>query len=265
MKKIKSIGLLIVMFSSFAIAQSLPKGAVAVVNGKNISEALFEQNIKANLAQGLKDSSELRATLLNELINRELMAQDASKKSLDSGSEFKLQLEQLRHNLLAELALNDFFTKNPIKEEQLKTEYDLQVKALGDGVNLQQYKLAQILVADEATAKTVIARLKKDSFDKVAKDLSIDESKVRGGDLGWVLPSQILPALANVMVNLNKGSVTVAPIQTQNGWHILRVEDKRAFKVPSYEESKDRVRMGLIQKMRNEYLAQLRKDAKITR
>ena len=79
-----------------------------------------------------------------------------------------------------------------------------------------------------------------------------------------VLPSQILPALANVMVNLNKGSVTVAPIQTQNGWHILKVEDKRAFKVPTYEESKDRVRMGLMQKMRNNYLAQLRKDAKIT-
>jgi peptidyl-prolyl cis-trans isomerase C len=145
----------------------------------------------------------------------------------------------------------------------LKTEYELQVKALGEGVTLQQYKLAQILVKDEASAKAVMARLKKESFDKVAKEVSIDESKVRGGDLGWVLPSQILPALANVMVNLNKGSVAVAPIQTSNGWHILKVDDKRAFKVPSFDESKDRVRMGLMQKMRNDYITQLRNDAKI--
>lgn len=247
-----------------ALAQSsLPKDVAAQVNGKAISQALFDQNIKANLAQGMKDTPELRKVLLDELINRELLAQDASKKGLDATPEVKMQLEQLRHNAVAELALSDFFKKNPINESQLKAEYDAQVKALGDVSAMQQYKLSQILLLDEATAKTAMARLKKESFDKVAKELSKDQSGARGGDLGWVLPNQIIPALANVMVNLNKGAVSATPIQTQNGWHIIKLEDKRAFKIPSFEESKERLQMSLVQKMRNDYLAQLRKDAKI--
>lgn len=264
MKKFALVICGVCLFSSIVVAQStLPKGVAAVVNGKQISEALLEQNVKDNVAQGVKDSPELRRALVTELVNRELLSQDANKKGLDSNAEVKLQLEQLRQNFLADLALNEYFSKNPVKEEQLKAEYDLQLKSLGDVSGLQQYKLSQILLADEASAKKALLRLKKESFDKVAKEVSIDETKSRGGEIGWVLPNQILPALANVMVNLGKGSVSVMPIQTPNGWHIIKVEDKRAFKAPSYEESKNRIMVAITQKMRNEYIAQLRKDAKI--
>lgn len=252
------------IYSVGVFAQNnLPKDVVAVVNGKSISQAVLDQNVNVNKAQGMKDTPELRKALVDELVNRELLAQDARKKKLDSASEVQIQLEQLRQNALAELALTDYFKKNPITENQLKTEYELQVKALGDISTLQQYKVSQILLLDEATAKVAMNRLKKESFDKLAKELSKDQSGSRGGDLGWVLPNQIIPALANVMVNLNKGSISAAPIQTQNGWHILKLDNKRPFKMPSFEESKERVTMSLVQKMRNDYLMQLRKDAKI--
>lgn len=245
-------------------AQSnLPKDVVAVVNGKQITAKLLEQNIRVNTAQGLNDSPELRKALTEELINRELLAQAAQKKNLQNDAEVQLQLEQLQKNLLADLAINDFLKNKSVTEEQLKAEYQAQIQALGDTSNLQQYKIRQILVGKESDARQILARLKKESFEKIAQEVSIDASRERGGDLGWVLPNQVIPAISNVMVNLNKGSTVQAPIQTNNGWHIIRVDDKRAFKVPSYEESKERLRLSLIQKMRAEYLAQLRKEAKI--
>jgi peptidyl-prolyl cis-trans isomerase C len=247
-------------------AQSdLPKGTVAIVNGKTISTALLEQNIQTNLSQGLSDTPELRKALVDELINRELLAQDALKKDLDSDSMVKLQLEQLRKNLLAEIAFNSYLSKRPITEEQLKLEYDSQIQALGPVGNLQQYKIAQILLPSQEKANEAMLRIKKESFDKVAKELSIDASKVNGGDLGWVLPNQIIPAISNVMVNMAKGAISATAIRTQSGWHIIKLEDKRAFKVPSYIDSKERMRMSLIQKMRNDYLQELSKSAKIVR
>jgi peptidyl-prolyl cis-trans isomerase C len=242
---------------------SLPKDVVAIVNGKQISAKLLDQNIKANTAQGLNDSQELRKALTDELINRELLAQAAQKKNLHNDPEVQLQLEQLQKNLLADLATNDYLKNKSITEDQLKSEYQLQIQALGDTRSMQQYKIRQILLSNESDARTVLNRLKKESFEKVAQEVSIDTSRDRGGDLGWVLPNQVIPIISNVMVNLNKGNISQAPIQTNNGWHIIRVDDKRPFKVPAYEESKDRVRISLLQKMRAEYIAQLRQDAKI--
>ncbi len=247
-----------------AQAQSnLPKDVVAIVNGKQITTKLLEQNVKVNTAQGLSDSPELRKALTDELINREVLAQAAQKKNLHTDAEVQLQLEQLQKNLLADLAINDFLKNKSVAEEQLKAEYQSQIQVLGDTSNLQQYKIRQILLSKESDARNVMNRLKKESFEKVAQEVSIDSSRERGGDLGWVLPNQLIPAISNVMVNLNKGNTSLAPIQTNNGWHIIRVDDKRAFKVPTYEESKERVRISLLQKMRAEYIAQLRKEAKI--
>ncbi|MBU3541660.1 peptidylprolyl isomerase [Polynucleobacter sp. MWH-Loch1C5] len=263
MKKNYCLVLAATFFSISLHAQSLPKGSVAVVNGKNLTEALLEQNVKANLAQGLADSPELRKALTEELVNRELLAQDATKKNLHNTADVQLQLEQVRRNLLAELALNEFLKNKTITDEQLKKEYEAQIKALGDTSNLQQYKIRQILSRTEADARTAMNRLKKEAFEKVAQEVSIDSSRERGGDLGWVLPNQIIPVISNVMVNLNKGSTSIAPIQSPNGWHIIKVEDKRAFKVPSFEDSKERLRASMMQQMRIEYVQQLRKDAKI--
>lgn len=164
---------------------------------------------------------------------------------------------------MADLAINDFLKSKSVTEQQLNAEYQSQIQALGDTSNLQQYKIRQILLSKESDARTVLNRLKKESFEKVAQEVSIDASRERGGDLGWVLPNQVIPTISNVMENINKGSTSLAPIQTNNGWHIIRVDDKRAFIVPSYEESKERVRFSLLQKMRADYIAQLRKDAKI--
>lgn len=252
------------IYAVSSIAQSdLPKGVVAIVNGKALSAPLLEQNVQTNIAQGLSDSPELRKALIEELINRELLAQDALKKDLDNDPLVKLQLEQLRKNLLADIAFNHYASKQTLTEEQLKLEYDNQIKALGAIGNVQQYKISQILLPSKEKANEVLTRLKKEPFDKVAKEVSIDASRVNGGDLGWVLPNQIIPIISNVMVNMGRGSISASPIQTQNGWHIIKLEDKRPFKIPSYADSKERIRLSLVQQMRYNYIQELRKSAKI--
>ncbi|MFM6961617.1 MAG: peptidylprolyl isomerase, partial [Polynucleobacter victoriensis] len=84
-----------------------------------------------------------------------------------------------------------------------------------------------------------------------------------GGDLGWVLPNQILPAIGNVLPNLNKCSLAAAPIQSPLGWHIIKLEDKRNFKIPTIEQIKDQIQQSLIQKRQAEFIKKLKENAKI--
>lgn len=251
--------------TSFAIAQGeMPKGSVAVVNGKTISESYFAEQLSAAISQGLQNDKQLRVSLLNDLVSIELMAQDAITSKLDSTPEFKNQMDRVRQSLLAELAFLNFMKNNSITEVDLKSEYDAQVKSLGDTTHLKEYRLSQILLPNEIVAKDAIARLKKEPFSKVAIDMSIDKSKSVGGDMGWFLPNQLLPELFQAIINKNKGVVVEFPIKTQNGWHILKIEDKRSYKLPSYEESKDLLRKTLIQRKRNDYLEKLIKTSKIS-
>ena len=246
------------LMSGMAHAQPKPAAPLATVNGVAIPESLLEQNVRANVAQGQR---ELRQVLKDELINREILSQEAAKLGLDKTAEAKTQLAQLRQTMMVELLLNDYAKKNPITDVKIKAEYDRRVELLK---NEQEYKVGLIVTQTEDEAKSILARLNKgESFAKLAEQSSIDPSKVRGGDVGWVLPAQILPAISNVMVNLNKGSLAVAPIRTQAGWNIIKVEDKRAYQAPSLNDAKNEIRQSLAQQQRAELVKRLRDSAKV--
>ncbi|MDN4015476.1 peptidylprolyl isomerase [Zwartia panacis] len=249
------------LMSGMAHAQPKPAAPLATVNGVAIPESLLEQNVRANVAQGQRDTPELRQVLKDELINREILSQEAAKLGLDKTAEAKTQLAQLRQTMMVELLLNDYAKKNPITDVKIKAEYDRRVELLK---NEQEYKVGLIVTQTEDEAKSILARLNKgESFAKLAEQSSIDPSKVRGGDVGWVLPAQILPAISNVMVNLNKGSLAVAPIRTQAGWNIIKVEDKRAYQAPSLNDAKNEIRQSLAQQQRAELVKRLRDSAKV--
>ena len=256
------ISAILMTVGTFSYAQGQATGNAATVNGVGVPETLLIQNVNANLAQGQKDSPELRQVIKNELINREILAQESARLGLEKTPEAQAQFAQVRQTFLVELLLNDLIKQNPIKEADIKAEFDRQMLSMADA---QQYKIALIVLPTEDTAKSVLARLRKgESFTKLASELSIDPSKKEGGNVGWVLPGQILPAISNVMVNLNKGSLAAAPIQTPTGWNIIKVEDKRAFKAPSFDEAKNEFRQMLMQKQRFEYVNKLRDAAKVT-
>ncbi len=264
----KSIAVLVagLALSGFAYAEEkskLPSGAAAVVNGVTISDKTLDKIVKANVAQGQKESPELRKVILDELVARELFIQAANKQGLDKTPEVQERLAQLRQDLLIAALEGDYLKKHPITDSDLKAEYDRQINLIGDS---QEYNLKQIIVANEADAKAIISALKRgESFEKIAKEKSLDPSKEQGGNLGWVLAKQIIPEIANVLANMSRGSLTVAPIQTSLGWHVIKLEDSRQFKAPTFEESKVRVQQTLMQAKRIELLGKLREAAKIVK
>lgn len=249
------------VFAAIGLAQTVPASAIATVNGVPVPQALLEQSVKANLAQGQKDSPELRQIIRDELINREILAQEAARLGLDKTPESQTQWAQLRQNFMVEILLNDQMKRNPLSEAALKAEYDRQVLLWKDQ---QQYRLSLIVTATEDEAKAILARLRKgEAFSKVATEKSIDPSKKDGGNVGWVLAAQILPAISNVMVNLTKGALAAAPIQTQSGWNVIKLEETRPFKTPTFEEAQNDVRQMMLQKQRSDYVKTLRDSAKV--
>ena len=246
---------------SLAHPHSKPAGAAASVNGVVIPQALLDQNVRVNIAQGQRDTPELRQAIQDELVNREVLAQESARLGLDKTADAQAQWAQVKQTFMVEILLNDYARRNPITDAALKTEFDRQIAAMKDE---QQYRVSLIVTATEAEAKAILARLKKgEAFAKLANELSLDPSKKNSGEVGWVVAAQILPAISNVMVNLTKGGLSVAPIQTPAGWNIIKLEDKRAFVAPSYDLAKNDIRQMLLQQQRFEYVKTLRDKAKV--
>ncbi len=237
----------------------------ATVNGTPLTNGLLILNIKAAMAQGQKDSPELQKALKEELINRELLTQEAIKQGLDKDIDFRDQIAQLKQTLMIQAFLENHFQKNPISDARLREEFDRQKKLIGEGASASQYRLSQIIVSNETDAMDLIRRIQKgELFGKLAQEYSVDQaSKANGGQIGWVLPGQVVPQVANVIVNMNKGAVTNAPIQTQGGWVIVKVDDKRPFKLPTFDEAKPQLRQAIVQQYLAETIKKLRDSAKI--
>lgn len=256
------LGGLVVMGAGAAWANDAP---VAVVNGVSIPARLMDRNVQANVAQGQSDSPALRAALRDELIARELMVQEAVRRGLDKRRDTEDALQVLRQNVLIDALLQDDLSKTPITEADLKAEYDRQVKVLSAG-DLQQYQLATIVLDKEADARAVMTALRSgQSFESQARARSLDPSKERGGELGWLLADQMTPAISNVVVNLSTGSVSAAPIQVGPFWHVVRLLGKRPYQVPAFDESKPQLQAALLQNRRLALLKRLQDSARITR
>lgn len=237
---------------------------IAMVNGQGISQAMLDENVKANVAQGQKDSPELRKTLTEELVNRLLLVQSAESNGLTKTTEARVSVEQLKENYEAGLALNAYMTRNPVTDAEIRADYDRQIAALG-GANAQQVQLSMIVMKTKIEADDVIGALKKGgNFEAIAKERSVAPSKPQGGKIGWVFPAQLPPELAAPVAQLKKGGYTTTPIEVQGAWYVLKADDKRPFKAPTFDESKDRIRAALLQQKRAELIKQLRDNAKIT-
>lgn len=259
--RLAAAGLLLGTLFVSAQAQTKPPGAFATVNGVAVPQSLIDTNVKVNIAQGQKDSPELRQVIQDELVNREILAQESARLGLDKTTEAQAQWAQVRQTFLVELLLNDYMARNPITDATLKTEYERQMALMKDQ---QQYRLSLIVTSTEEEAKLVFVRLRKgEVFAKLAAEKSLDPSKKDGGNVGWVVPAQILPAISNVMVNLAKGALAAAPIQTPAGWNIIKLEEIRPFKAPTFDEAKNDIRQMLVQKQRFDYVKKLRETATV--
>lgn len=259
-------GLLLGCTSALHAQSATDKTVLVSVNGKNISQFQLDEVVRTSPSPEQANTPEGRRALLEELISRELVVQDAVKKKLDKPAQAQLQLQQARESVLIDLAVEDYFKKNPIDELALKAEYRRQIEALKAIGSTQQYQLRLLVVPTETQAREAIRDINKgQSMEALVRQSSTDPSRANGGLVDWLLPSQMLPMVANVVVNVGKGKLAAAPIQTPNGWNVVRVEDVRNFVPPKFEEATVQLRASLIQQRRAAYLAQLRDVANIQR
>ncbi len=234
--------------------------SAALVNGVSIPESRVELRIKVATTQGGQpDSPDLRKAVREDLINLEVISQTATKNGLDKHADIIQQLELARQSVLAGAYVQDYAKSHPVADDILKQEYE----ALKNRVGNKEYKLSHILVATEDEAKAVIKRLKKEKFAKVAKEKTKDPgSKDNGGDLGWSVPSNYVQQFGDAVVKMAKGQ-TSEPVQTQYGWHVIKVEDIRELKVPTFEEMKPNIEKRKQQEALQKAISELREKAKV--
>jgi peptidyl-prolyl cis-trans isomerase C len=234
--------------------------SAALVNGVSIPQARIDLRVKAAAAQGQADSPELRKAIREDMINVEVMAQEAAKLGLDKNAEVVQQAELARQSVLVSAFVQDYAKNHPISEDQLKQEYDKLKTKLGN----KEYNARHILVETEAEAKDIIAQLgKKAKFEKLAAKSKDAGSAQRGGELGWTVPGNFVPEFANALLNLKKGEYTKEPVQSQFGWHVIKLEDTRDLKVPPFEEVKPQLQQRLQQQSIKKAIDELRAKAKI--
>jgi peptidyl-prolyl cis-trans isomerase C len=239
---------------------------VATVNGTAITKGLFDLNLKAAIAQGQKDTPQLREAIKNELINRQLIVQEVLRQGLEKNVDLEDQIAQMRQNLYLQVYIDEYLKKDPITDQELLEEYNKQKQYLGGGADTAtQYKISQIALRSESESILVISRLQTgESFAKVAKDLSLDAAtKAQGGLVGWVASQQLAPQIANVVGSLAKGSFTKTPIKVGDAWVIVRLDDTRSGKIASFEASKSQLKQAIIQQHMNDVIRRLRETSRV--
>jgi len=242
----------------------LPINAAASVNGTIITNDMVEQGIRMAISQGQKDTPELRQAVVQKYIEVLLLSQRAEKDGLANSEKANTQLMLIRQNYLADLELSTFMAQNPITDADVQAEYNKEIASLGPQGMLVEYKMSDMAMATEADAQAALNRIKKgEPFDKVAKAVSLAPNRVQGGAVGWVQAGQVPPQISAVLVNLGKGQVSQSPIQLQQGWYLVKLEDKRTSKPPTFEQAKAAIRNGIAQRKQFEFLSQIAKESKI--
>ena len=231
------------------------------VNGVIIPNTYFDAMNKEREQSGQPTSPEFANAMKDELVNREVLSQAAKKKGLDRTPTIAAQMDMARQAVLIRAFFEDYVKANPISDAQLKTDYEKYVVQLGD----KEYKARHILVDKEDDAKAIIASLKKgETFEKLAKEKSKDTgSKDNGGDLDWAPAGRYVPEFGNAIKALAKGQLTDAPVKSPFGYHVIRVDDSRAMKVPAFDEVKDKFRQQAQQEQVARLVQELRSKAKI--
>jgi peptidyl-prolyl cis-trans isomerase C len=250
---------LLVLLLATAVAPAMAQN-LAVVNGKPVPSSRADAMIKQMAAQGQQDSPQLRAMVKEELVNREILMQEADKLGLSSSAEVKNQMEMARQSIVIRALVADYVKKKPVSEADMKAEYDKFKAQAGD----KEYHARHILVEKEDDAKAIIAKLKSGAkFEDLAKQSKDTGSAANGGDLDWAPPSAFVKPFSDAMTSLQKGQITETPVQTQFGYHVIKLEDSRPAKVPSFEEVKPQIAESLQQQKLQAYQQELKKKAKI--
>jgi peptidyl-prolyl cis-trans isomerase C len=246
-----------------ALLAALPAFAqnAAIVNGKPVPKARMDVLAQQLAAAGRPVTPEMQGQLREEVVAREIFMQEAQKQGLDATDDYKNQLELARQAILIRQLFENYRKSNAVSDADAQAEYDKFVAANSG----KEYKARHILVEKEDQAQKILADLKKGAkFEDLAKKQSKDPgSGANGGDLDWAAPASFVPEFSEAMIKLKKGETTSAPVKSQFGYHIIRVDDIRQAQLPKLEEVKPQIVQQLQQQRLQKYQEELRTKAKV--
>jgi peptidyl-prolyl cis-trans isomerase C len=236
-------------------------GPVAKVNGVVVPRSRMEYMLSQQVQRGAQDTPQMRSMVREELINREIIAQEANRAGLLKKPEVQAELDIARQQIIVNAYLRDWVGRNPITDADVQKEYE-RAKAQSGG---KEYRARHILVETETEAQGVIAELKKGGkFEELAAKSSKDTgSKERGGDLDWNVPGAFDKQFSDAMVNLEKGKYTETPVRTRFGYHVIRLDDVRQTQFPALADVRQRIQQQLVQNKVEGLVKGLRSKAKV--
>ena len=233
---------------------------IAIVNGKAVPTSRVEALAQQVARSGRPVTPEVEAQIKEEVIAREIFMQEAQKRGLDATPEYKSQIELARQTILIRELFAEFQKTSAVTDADVQAEYDKFVAANGG----KEYRARHILVETQAQAEAILASLKKGGkFEDIAKKQSKDPgSGANGGDLDWAAAGNYVKEFSDAMVALNKGQVS-APVQSQFGFHIIRLDDVREAQLPKLEDVKPQIVQQMTQQRMAAFQQELRAKAKV--
>jgi peptidyl-prolyl cis-trans isomerase C len=235
---------------------------LATINNQKITETELKHYMQLRQASKdpVIDPAKERKAVLEEMIDRALLAQRAETIGVDKDPDVQYTLRRLRENVLVHAMVQHLLTSQPISEEELRTRFQKELKE----THPTEYLVRHILLKDEDDAKEVLQELKaKGDFAALARRNSIDVSSGKnGGSLGWINEGMFVPEFFDAVTKLPKGAISDRPVKSEFGWHIIKVENTRPLKLPTYEQfmSDRETKDNFYRKLRDEKIEQLLKD-----
>jgi len=229
---------------------------VAVVDGTPISRDAYDDYLKGLLrGKPVTDvTAEEKNQVLDQMINMQLIAVQAEKDGLDKDPDVATRIALLRTQILADAAAQKYVKSNEPSDQDLHAAYDT-------ATDKTEYHASHILVPTKEKADQLIKKIKGGAkFEDIAKAESTDNSKTNGGDLGWFTTARMVKPFGDAVKGLKKGDFTTDPVQTQYGWHIIKLVDTRDA---PFDQMKPQLTNALMQKKFQEYIEGLKKTAKI--
>ena len=262
-----AIGAATMMFASPVTAQTDTATAantvVATVNGVKIMRSDVEA-ARSQLPEQYRKlpMDQLYQPILNQLIRTKILSAQARADKLHETEGYKRRVALIAERMLEEELLKKTIDEK-VTDDALQARYD---KTSGSFPTKEEIRARHILVKTEAEADAIIKELTGGAdFAKLAAEKSIGPSKANGGDLNYFSKGQMVPPFEEAAFALAKGEFTRSAVKSPFGWHVIKLEDKRQSKPPSFEESRDRLSQELSQEFAEQLVRGLTEKAKIQR
>lgn len=228
---------------------------LAVVGGEEITQEIFDLFLQGvpREQQAYISNPEFREQCFEQLVSLFLFAKKAEDDKLEETEEFKKVIENAKRDILAQMAMRDVLRTVEVSEEEMKEYYDANQAQYQKGATVSA---KHILVASEEKCNEILAAITSGEkvFEEAAQEFSTCPSGQRGGDLGAFGKGQMVPEFEQAAFAAEVGQV-VGPVQTQFGYHLIKVEAKNEAEVAAFEEVKESIRRAMVQQKQNKVYA----------